>query len=206
MTQTRRAHAGIETATQIAALASPARIEIVMTLEALGATASVAELAAELGRPADGLYYHLRALAKAGLIERVACDGGQRYHSTTPRGQRMRMRYRLGARGNAKAVARVAASMLRMAGRDFTRALMREDMVAAGAQRELWVARVKGWVGAPEIAEINRLLARMLELLHQSRTGRAEKLLALSWVLAPIEAKPARRDGTARAPQRTRKN
>ena len=197
MTGTRRAYAGIEKASQIAALASPARIEIVLALEALGAAASVAELAAELGRTADGLYFHLRALVAAGLIERVESDEGQCYRSMTPHGQRMRMRYKPGAGGNAKAVARVAASMLRIAERDFTRALTRGDAVVDGAQRELWVARIKGWVGHAEVAEINRLLARLSEVLRQPRSACADKLVALSWVLAPVDAKPARRADAA---------
>ncbi|HET9620627.1 MAG TPA: helix-turn-helix domain-containing protein, partial [Kofleriaceae bacterium] len=46
----------------IAALASPVRQEILDTVEALGGTATIAELAAQLGRPADGLYYHVTVL------------------------------------------------------------------------------------------------------------------------------------------------
>ena len=64
-----RISAAVENAREIALLASPARIEIVDTLEALGEAVTVAELAARLGRPADGLYYHLRQLADGGLIE-----------------------------------------------------------------------------------------------------------------------------------------
>src|SRR5689334_13072601 len=52
---------------QLSALASPARVDLIEALTRLG-TASLAELAAALGRPADGLYYHVRALEKVGLV------------------------------------------------------------------------------------------------------------------------------------------
>jgi len=189
----------IEDAGEIALLASPTRIEIVDTLEALGEAASVAELAAALGRPADGLYYHLRQLADGGLIEEEAAPDGRRYRSRTRKGDRLRLRYKPGATANADAVGRVAASVLRVAGRDFERALAEPDTVVAGPRRELWAARGKGWVNASELAEINRLLTRLMELVQKPATERPRgKLVALSWVLAPIEAKPARRKSASR--------
>lgn len=178
---------------EIDLLASPARIEIVDTLEALGGEASVAELAAQLGRPADGLYYHLRQLTAGGLLEEEAAADGRRYRLRTPRGERLRLRYKPGATANAKAVERVASSVLRIAGRDFARALADPDTVAEGEHRELWASRLKGWVGPAELAEINRILQRLGKLLHRPRTAERDRLVALSWILAPIDAKPARR-------------
>src|SRR5690349_18270302 len=66
MPRTRR-HAVVSRLDQLSALASPARLEVIDTLTRLGAV-SLAELAAALGRPADGLYYHVRALEKVGLV------------------------------------------------------------------------------------------------------------------------------------------
>src|SRR5260221_8747620 len=51
---------------QMSALASPVRQEVLDVLARVG-TASLGEIAAALGRPADGLYYHVRALQKVGL-------------------------------------------------------------------------------------------------------------------------------------------
>lgn len=183
----------IEDADEIALLASPTRIEIVDTLESLGSAVSVAELAAALGRPADGLYYHLRQLAAGGLIEEEAAPDGRRYRTRSRSGDRLRLRYRPGASANAREVGRVAGSVLRVAGRDFARAIGDSATVVEGAQRELWAARGKGWVGTGELAEINRLLARLMDLLQQPRSARRDRLVALTWVLAPLESKPARR-------------
>ncbi|RYD15987.1 MAG: ArsR family transcriptional regulator [Lysobacteraceae bacterium] len=195
MARTRRA-AEIEDAREIALLASPTRIEIVDTLESLGDAVSVAELAAALGRPADGLYYHLRQLAAGGLIEEEASPEGRRYRTRSRAGDRLRLRYRPGRSANAREVGRVAASVLRVAGRDFDRAIADPATVVEGAQRELWAARGKGWVGAVELAEINRLLARLIDLLQQPRSTKRDRLVALTWLLAPLEPRPARRGRT----------
>ena len=55
---------------QLATLVAAARQEIVDVLAELGAV-SVAELATALGRPADALYFHLRALTRAGLVQKA---------------------------------------------------------------------------------------------------------------------------------------
>jgi DNA-binding transcriptional ArsR family regulator len=183
----------IEDAKKIAVLAAPARIEIVSTLEALGGSATVAELAEQLGRPADGLYYHLNALIRVGLIEEHAEYGARRYRTTTPSGQRLRLRYRPGATANARAVGRVAASVSRLAQRDFVRALSQADTAVEGPGRELWAARLRGWMDPAQLAEVNRLLLRLRQLFSRSRPTSTGKLIALQWILAPINAKPARR-------------
>lgn len=193
----RKKPALLETADEIELLASPTRIEIVDTLEALGSAVSVAELAVQLGRPADGLYYHLRQLAAGGLIEQEDAADGRRYRSRTRAGDRLRLRYRPGATANAKAVERVAASVLRVAGRDFARAIADGRSVVEGPRRELWAARGKGWVDQADLTEINRHLTCLMNLLQQPRKRRGGRLIALSWVLAPIDAKPARRDAAA---------
>lgn len=191
MAQKKRSRA-VENAGEIEVLASPTRIELIDTIEALGGDASVAELAEHLGRPADGLYYHLRQLAAAGLVIEESTADGRRYRPRS-RGEGLRLRYRPGATANAKAVGQVAASLLRIAGRDFSRALADPETIAEGPLRELWAARGKGWVGHKELGEINRLLTRLTTLLRQPRSATRERLIALSWILVPIDAKPARR-------------
>ena len=193
MAQKKRVHGAVENADEIELLASPTRIELIDTLEALGGEASVAELAAQLGRAADGLYYHLRQLAAGGLLIEEASADGRRYRTRMPRGERLRLKYRPGKNANADAVGGVAASVLRVAGRDFSRALADPASVVEGPMRELWAARNKGWVGAAELAEMNRLLMRMNDLLRRPRSAKRDRLVALTWILAPVDAKPVRR-------------
>ncbi len=54
-------------AEQLKAITSPVRAEILSAMFALGDT-SVNDLAHHMGRDANGLYYHIRLLMKAGLI------------------------------------------------------------------------------------------------------------------------------------------
>jgi hypothetical protein len=178
---------------QIAALASPRRMEIIDTLEALGGTADAATLARELGRPVDGLYYHLRALARVGLLEELdAGRRGRRWRSIAGRG-RLALGYRTGRNANARAVARVHQGVLRLAARDFARAVGDAAVVAEGPERELWVARNQGWVTPAELREINRTLRRLGDLLGQRRDATRARRIALAWVLAPLPVRAVRR-------------
>jgi len=193
----------VEKPREIALLAAPARQELVDTLEALGGEASVATLAAHeqaqvvveaIGRPADGLYYHLRLLVRGGLLEELPDEGdGRRYRTRADKGTRLQLRYRGGRNAGAAAVEKVGSSMMRIAARDFAAALKRSDVATEGAEREVWASRSKGWVDARDLAEINRLLARALELLQKPRSASRDKLIALAWVLAPLPVRPSRR-------------
>lgn len=187
----------VEDPKKIAVLSTPIRIELVTAIQALGGVATVAELALQLGRSADGLYYHLRTLVRGGLLEEIVDADARRYRLVTPPGERMRLRYKPGATANAKAVARVAASMSRLAQRDFVRALANPDTIVEGPARELWVARLRGWADPDDLLEVNRLLQRLSDLLLGTRPKPDGKLVAFHWILAPIDAKPARRDALA---------
>lgn len=187
--------ATLEDPKKIAVLATPIRVELVTALQALGGTATIAELALQLGRPADGLYYHMRELVRSGLLEHDAREGsaGRCYRLAIPEGESLRLRYQPGATANAKAVAKVAASVSRLAQRDFLRALADSTTIAEGPSRELWTGRLRGWVSPDELTRINRLLQQLADILLSTRPKRGGKLVALHWMLAPLDAKPARR-------------
>lgn len=192
----------VEDPGKIALFATPVRVELVTAIQALGGAATVAQLAIQLGRPADGLYYHLRALVRGGLLREAGGDNGRSYQLTVPEGQSLRLRYRPGATANARAVAKVVASMSRLAQRDFQRALAQPQTVVEGAARELWAGRLRGWVDARQLAEVNRLLQRIADLLLSTRPDAGGKLIALHWALAPLSAQPMRRAASRREPRR----
>jgi len=183
----------LSTPREVGVLASPVRQEIVDTLEALGGEAPVAALAAQLGRPSDGLYYHLRLLVRAGLLEELADDGDGRRYRTSAGGGGLRLRYQPGATANARAVERVAAGMLRTARRDFAAAVRREETVAEGPRRTLWASRMKGWLGPPELEALNALLERIIPILQRGPSTTRRQLVSVTWVVAPVAARPARR-------------
>ena len=199
----------ITDAAAIAILASPVRQELFDTLEALGGVATIAELAEQLGRPADGLYYHVDLLRRAGLLIAApaarsrAGRSERRYRIAGPR-RSVGLGYRPRDPRNSAAVRAVVGGMLRIARRDFDRALV-GDVAVEGPRRELWAARGTGWVSDAELAALNRLLVQITQLLRRPRGGARHRLISLCYVLAPMTARPRRRGPTKpRARRRSR--
>lgn len=184
----------IRQAHHIRLLASPVRHELVDTLAALGGSATVSELAVQLGRPADGLYYHLELLAEGGLIREFANDAGERGFEIkgAQRGP-LRLAYDVSTDATRDALAQYAKGLLQVAERDFGTALTRGDVDVAGPQRELWAARNKGWVSESDLVEANGLLERLCQLMSQTRDEDRTRLMSLAFVLAPAPKKRTRR-------------
>lgn len=182
------------------ALASPVSQELIDTLEAAGQPLTVAELATQLGKHADGLYYHLRRLLKAGLVVELAdAAAASRFRTAAPTGARLQLLYPRSAAG-CEPVSRVVKSLLRTAQRDFERSLRSGSAVVTGVKRDLWAGRVKGWVSSRDLVEINHLIERLRELLHQPRSRERHRLIAAAWVLAPVAGQSGRRtSGSAKS-------
>lgn len=184
---------------RIEILASPVRQELVDTLGLFGQAATVAELAEQLGRPADGLYYHLRLLVQAGIVhEDREGEGGERRYRLEGDGRPM-LEYRNDDPRNLAAVGRVAQGLVQIGLRDFESALKAPETVVEGPLRQLWAARNKGWVGESELREINQLLDRLCSLISKPRAVDRDMLMSLAFVLAPLAARPKRRDRSAGA-------
>jgi DNA-binding transcriptional ArsR family regulator len=186
---------------QIRLLSSAVRQEIVDTIAALGGEASIAALAEELGRPADGLYYHLRKLAAGGLVDEVADGDELRYRLAGAGSAPLRLAYDLGPGGNGAELAGFARSLLQIAERDFAQALARPGTVTEGPRRALWASRNKGWLSDRDLVEVNALLERLSELTSQPRAAGRDQLASCAFVLAPVSARPKRR-GAAEATSR----
>ena len=182
---------------QIALLDSPVRQAIVDTLEALGGEADIATLAAEMGRPADGLYYHVEQLRRGGLLQAVDGDGPRRFRVGSERGTRLRLDYRGGADSLA-ALDRVVARLLQSSRREFATALRDPDTVTSGDHRQLWAGRTTGWLDPDGLARVNALLGQIQQELHRPRQPGCS-LFSVSFVLAPMASGGPRRkpSGTA---------
>lgn len=203
---TQRATRLITSSAAFEALSSPLRQELIDTLHACGGEASAGDLADQLGRPVDGLYYHLRLLVKCKLIVETQVRNAagrmeRRYRIAMAGSGQLRLAYRPEKPRDAAALRKVVAGMLRIAGRDFNDALdgesVEQQLVVEGERRELWAARSKGWVSEDELGEINRLLAQLHVLLEQPRDAHRTHLTSLCFVLAPVTAQPKRRGSEA---------
>lgn len=179
----------------IGLLASPTRHEIVDTLAALGGDASAAELAEQMGRHMDGLYYHLKILCKAGLVVAIEAgdDAGRRYRLSGD-GRPLRLAYNTAETDAAPALSKFVHGLLQVTQQDFDDAVGARDTVTQGPHRELWAARNKAWLSETELAEVNLLLERLCDLMSRPQTPERDRMMSCAFVLAPHRALPKRRE------------
>ena len=187
-----RAGADIE---RMQALCSPARQEILDTLQILG-PCSISQIAAHLGRPADSLYYHVRKLGEVGLLRESGTRRARR---------REEVLYDLPAKppetpspdedfDSRAAVIKSTAAMLRLTERTFREAYDRGLTNSQGPGRNVCADRVKGWVTSEDLLEIRRLMERIHEIVAAEPTARGDaELVSVSQVLTPVLARQVTR-------------
>lgn len=176
----------IRTNTQLAALVSAARQEVVDVLAEMG-TVSVAEIAATLGRPADALYFHLRALKRAGLVTEVRdrSRGGRKEALFRTVARELWLRYEPGSKANRRAVTAIVSSMLRLGIRDFGRAFQEPGVIVSGSQRELWAVRKTGRLSRAQVAGVNKSIERLKQAVSKPH-GRG-RLYGITVLLTPLD-------------------
>jgi predicted ArsR family transcriptional regulator len=182
--------------TQIAALSSAVRQDIADALAQAGPT-SVAALAAMLGRPADALYYHLKILQKAGLVEAAThrTADGRREALFQAVAADFRIDSEAVRREGGEALVAVVNSMLRLGARDYARALQDETVALSGAGRELSARRKTVWMTPEQVARFNETVERLTaEVAGPPGQGR---LYAVTVLLTPLDHQ--RRAGPASA-------
>jgi hypothetical protein len=172
---------------QLRALASPVRIEMVGVFQTHGPLA-IRELAEKMSRPADGLYHHVRQLLKVGIL-RVA--------ETRRAGKRDEAVYELTAerfghteRPNTpamkKAIVETAASALRLASREFRRAVLADSQERDEPRKRARLSRQRIWLTDEDLVELQEMLEK-IEAFLKERTGRKQgRPFALTTVLVPL--------------------
>jgi predicted transcriptional regulator len=176
---------------QLAVLTSPVRQELLDVLARMG-TVSLADVAEVLGRPADGLYYHVRLLVRAGLVRAAGTRtrGGRKealFHATA---SQFAVRYPAGPAARARAMNAIVGSMLRLAMRDFRRAVVRDDVRLAGPERDVWALRTTGWLLPAHVRQVNRLIRRLSGTT--ARTAPRGRLYAVTVLLTPLDRRDRR--------------
>jgi len=180
--------------TALRVLASPFRREIVDTLGRLGET-NVSALAQALSRPADGLYYHLKLLKKAGLIRMWE---GPRWEGPGVRVAPVARRVKLGeeklVRVHGPELSAIASRLARLGDRDYRRALARGKATFEGKRRELVALRAIGWLSRRDIEPLNLLIREVSGFVAGARRIRGEeRLYALTILLTPVERRRRKR-------------
>jgi hypothetical protein len=178
---------------QLAALASPLRVEMIGEVKTIG-SCSIRELAARLDRPADGLYHHVRVLLKAGVL----VQSGERKV-----GRRVEAFYSLAANriggaldpasaASRQAVVRAGSAVMRLAGREFTKAIDAEDIGALAAANKIRVMRLKTWLTDEAIAALNGHFARIERLVTRHARSKQGRPYSLTISLIPLQQKRGR--------------
>jgi DNA-binding transcriptional ArsR family regulator len=184
---------------QLTALTSSARQEIVDVLSQMGAV-SVGELAATLARPADALYYHLRVLKQAGLVLRAGYrgQGVRKEELIRTASSNLQLQYKPGKGGNGRQVTAIVGSMLRLGIRDFRHAFRIGDAQVSGSGRELWALRKTGWLTPEQIANLNRSIEGLARAVSKPR-GQG-RLYGITVLLTPLDhrARTSRKKSTSR--------
>ena len=177
---------------QLAALASPVRLELLEQFGLWGPCA-VADVAGRMERAPDSLYYHVRKLVELGLLEQV---------SERRKGSRLEALYRLPAKEieierRTKGLARQNTSkaihaILRLAGRELDAALDDDLIEDEGPKRRLYGRRTRGRLSWKAIAEVNRHLGAIEACFAKEAVRKGSQSghsVALTLILTPGRAK-----------------
>jgi DNA-binding transcriptional ArsR family regulator len=170
---------------QLAALASPRRLDIVDALAAAGPL-SVRALAAQIGARPSALYHHLALLIEVGLV----AEGGTRivnrrretlYATPAPR---MRLIRALAEGRHREEIDEIVAALTRQMERDFRAAGGLPGRRAEGEGRNYGFFRLLARPGEAELAAINARLREIAEILWTADDPAAEPV-CLAWVMTP---------------------
>lgn len=174
---------------QLLAISSPGREEIIDAVGLIG-PCTVPELARFLGRSRHVLYYHVRALQACGLLLKSRQSGGgtKSTSSYDIPGRPLSVHFDLGTQRTRRAVVALARSRLNSAMRGFLRACDPDVGITDGPRRNLWVTHWKGHLSARELAEFNRHLARLIDMLRRGTEQKGARRTAyeFTFALAPV--------------------
>jgi DNA-binding transcriptional ArsR family regulator len=190
----------INTRPMVRALISPVRQEIVDALESIGPS-TIAVLAARMGRPADGLYFHLRRLERVGIVVRRESVRSGRHVAAVFDLARRPTRVVLGPPVRHEDMAALSATMLRLAARDTARALRSASAPMHGLERRIWFARLRGWLTDAEVQRINKHLSAALRIIRNGRPRKGASPMALTISSAPAAARRAPAEPSDAAPR-----
>src|SRR3954465_11455539 len=141
---------------QLQAIASPGREDIIDAVGLLGPS-TVPDIAAALHRSRHGLYYHVSALVKVGLLVEagVKLVAGKPAKLYDLPGRPLLVEYDLHSARSRRAVVRLGETRLRNAARGFRRACDPSVAVVSGPRRNVWVARWQGWLTNEDLERVN---------------------------------------------------
>jgi len=155
---------------QLEALESSIRLEILDVVAADGAC-SVADLALELGRTPESLYFHVKKLLAVGLLgedgQREFERGAETLFSAPSRW--MALGTKPLTKPRRQALVRISRACARVAQRDLEQNMLGPDWIEVGPERNAHWSKTRGWLTPEELVELNGLIGQVEELMTESR-------------------------------------
>ncbi|MCO6512329.1 MAG: helix-turn-helix transcriptional regulator [Aridibacter famidurans] len=179
----------LDTAAKMKAISSPVAIEIVQALRQIG-PASVSELGPAIGRKPNSLHYHVNKLVENGL---VAKTGSQMSGARTETVYDVTAEKFLGGSLNTEAelkeyTKKSVNTILRLAARNYEKAVTDHAYVSEkGKKRNLLVQRLAGRLTGEQLAEINGLVDRIMEIFADNVASKDGKKISLTLAMTPLE-------------------
>ncbi len=178
----------IERLEQFQALASPVRSQVLWRLASIG-PASVAEVAAALGRKPQSLYPHFEALREVGLVLHQSDRHTGRRHEAvyaTP-ARNMLLVYDATHAEKRQALWETVAAGSRNAMRSFQRRLLSGQAQTRGQLRDTHYSNLSAWVSDAELEQINQHLDAIQDLLQRPKQSADMKLMACMALLYRVD-------------------
>ena len=189
---------------EVEALASAIRLDIIDWLEASGPL-SVRELATALGRKPTAIYHHLKQMEDVGLIKTTQANGdrgrpAQLYQTVSPV---MRLARAPLQPENRDAMARIVRTVAGQSAKEYAAAFKSHRSEIVGPGRNHWFFRVVAAPSPQRLAQINKLLDKLTDLIWAPE-AQAGELMSFAWVLAPLLGAERAAPSGARPPPRPR--
>ena len=170
---------------QLRALVSPLRHHLLRTLSSLG-PCPARTLADRLGRAPEGLYYHLRALTKVGLVrEEPGPEGESLFSATAPR---IATDPTTSDPDYLTALAKSVSALLRLADRQVTAALDHQASEGTPRHPVLRAQQLRVRLTRTHAREAARRIDDLLQFLvdHDDPDAARAEDVAVTMVAAPL--------------------
>lgn len=198
----------VETAEQFDAMSSAVRFELISFLIAAG-PCSIAVLAEQMDRRADGLYHHIRKLIAAGLVKEVGFQKSGRqveaiYDSVA---DHFAFDVDLESGRNVDRILQVMKATLRRSERIFKDAIDAGVVSFNDETRNSFIRGETAWLEEKEMKMVVGHLNEITKIFKKGRQKREGKLFALTFNMSPLvrsrsassEAKPKKKQTANRS-------
>ena len=200
----RPAHIRIETTKAWEAILSPVRREIVDAMQKLG-PCSIADVARDTGRPADGLYRHVSILVRSGFLLETGTRAGRRnaerlYDAAADDFLAPRVR-RDATAAERDSIVRTAESLAKSSVRAIRNSAAAGRIHCEPGSRNFTVMHMTSWLTPERFDELRTLVLRMGRLLERGRKDQEGEPYEVFALAAPVTRRPGPAKAARPAPR-----